>query len=163
VNAINRVMAVDDNPTNLAVIEETLQDRFHLRLVDNGKEALKNAATFLPDVVLLDVMMPRPDGYEVCSAMRNDPLLRYSSIIMVSASTAIEARLRAYRAGANDYVCKPFDEEELLAKVLAAVNVKSDYQTLLADVESFYSATGEVLELLTHLRDSETGEHIDRV
>ena len=82
---------------------------------------------------------------------------------MVSASTAIEARLRAYRAGANDYVCKPFDEAELLAKVQAAVAVKSDYQTLLVDVESFFNATGEVLELLTHLRDAETGEHIDRM
>lgn len=61
-----RVMAVDDNPTNLAVIEETLQDRFNLRLVDNGDDAVRSAATFLPDVVLLDVMMPRPDGYEVC-------------------------------------------------------------------------------------------------
>ena len=81
----NRVLAVDDNPTNLAIIDESLGCKFMVRLAPSGREALDIAPTFLPDVVLLDAMMPRPDGFEVCSQMKNDPILRHSQIIMVSA------------------------------------------------------------------------------
>ena len=83
------------------------------------RKRLRIAPTFLPDIVLLDVMMPRPDGYEVCSQIKNDLKLRHSQVIMVSAKTDISERLRGYRAGADDYVTKPFEEEELLAKVCA--------------------------------------------
>ncbi len=123
----NRVLAVDDNPTNLAIIDESLGCKFMVRLAPSGREALDIAPTFLPDVVLLDAMMPRPDGFEVCSQMKNDPILRHSQIIMVSARTAIDDRLRGYRAGADDYVCKPFNEDELVAKVSAALNTRTYY------------------------------------
>lgn len=161
--ARSRVLAVDDNPTNLAVIEESLQEQFTLRLARSGEDALRLAPTFLPDVVLLDAMMPRPDGFEVCSKLKNDPLLRRSHVIMVSARTAVDDRLRGYRAGADDYVCKPFDEQELCAKVSAAMNTRELCRGVHADLEQFCGATGEALELLTHLRDTETGEHLDRM
>jgi putative two-component system response regulator len=161
--AHNRILAVDDNPMNLAVIEESLQGRFNLRLAHDGNEALGLAPTFLPDVVLLDVMMPKPDGFEVCSKMKNSPDLCHSQIIMVSARTNIEDRLRGYRAGADDYVTKPFEEEELYAKVYAAVRTREMYGTIRHQVESFCSATGETLELMSYLRDAETGEHIARM
>ena len=104
----NRVLAVDDSPANLAIIEEMFQGRFNLKLVQDGNDALRIAPTFLPDVVLLDVMMPKPDGYEVCSQMKNDRTLRHSQIIMVSARTSIDDRLRGYRAGADDYPLQTF-------------------------------------------------------
>lgn len=113
----NRILAVDDNPTNLAIITDIFRGQFNLRLAHDGNEALRIAPTFIPDVVLLDVMMPRPDGYEVCSKLKNDPTLRHTQIIMVSARTDIDERLRGYKAGADDYVTKPFEEEELYAKV----------------------------------------------
>src|ERR1700719_5071066 len=100
----NRILAVDDSPTNLAIVADVFQARFNLRLAHDGNEALHIAPTFLPDVVLLDVMMPKPDGYEVCSLMKNDRVLRHSQIIMVSARTDIDDRLRGYQAGADDYV-----------------------------------------------------------
>jgi cyclic di-GMP phosphodiesterase len=159
----NRVLAVDDNPTNLAVIEESLQGHFKLRLATNGDEALQIAPTFLPDVVLLDVVMPRPDGFEVCSRIKNDPTLRHSQVIMVSARTDIDDRLRGYRAGADDYVSKPFDEQELYAKVNAALKTKTFYRTIQSDMDALCGAAGEVLELLSHLRDAETGAHLDRM
>src|ERR1700752_1539386 len=100
-HATSRILAVDDNPANLAIVEEIFQGRFSLRLARDGNEALDIAPTFLPDVVLLDVMMPRPDGYEVCSLMKHDRTLRHSQIIMVSAKTDIDDRLRGYKAGAD--------------------------------------------------------------
>jgi putative two-component system response regulator len=161
--ANSRILAVDDNPTNLAIIEETFQDRFDLRVAHDGAEALAIVPTFLPDVVLLDVMMPRPDGYEVCSQIKNDVALRHSKVIMVSAKTDISERLRGYQAGADDYVTKPFDEEELMAKVCAALKTKSLYSSIQRDFETLCGATGEALELISHLRDAETGEHLDRM
>lgn len=158
-----RVLAVDDNPTNLAVIEETLGDHFTLKLEQNGNDALRAASTFLPDVVLLDVMMPDLDGFEVCSRLRSDPVLKHSHVVMVSAKTTLEDRLRGYGAGADDYVTKPFDEEELLAKVNAIVTTKSMYHDTQAHLDSLCGAAGETLELLAYLRDAETGEHLDRM
>jgi cyclic di-GMP phosphodiesterase len=159
----NRILAVDDNPANLAIVEEIFQGRFNLRLAHDGSEALRIAPTFLPDVVLLDVMMPKPDGFEVCSRMKNDPTLRHSQIILVSARTDIEDRLRGYKAGADDYVTKPFEEEELCAKVCANLRTKSIYGTIRDQVGALCDATGDVLELVAHLRDAETGEHLDRM
>jgi putative two-component system response regulator len=161
--ARNRVLAVDDNPTNLAIIEETLQGRFNLRLAQDGTEALAIAPTFLPEVVLLDVMMPRPDGYEVCTQIKNDPKLRHSQVIMVSAKTDISERLRGYRSGADDYVTKPFEEEELLAKVCAALKSKSLYWSIQQELETLCDVTGDTLALISHLRDEETGAHLDRM
>jgi putative two-component system response regulator len=159
----NRILAVDDNPANLAIVEEIFQETFKLRLAHDGNEALSIAPTFLPDVVLLDVMMPRPNGYEVCSRMKNDRTLRHSQVIMVSAKTDIDDRLRGYDAGADDYVTKPFEEQELCAKVRANLRTKSIYGIVRDEMEALCCATGEVLELLSHLRDAETGVHLDRI
>jgi putative two-component system response regulator len=159
----NRVLAVDDNPTNLAIISDVFEGRFPLKLANDGNEALEIAPTFDPDVVLLDVMMPKPDGFEVCSRMKNHPVMRHSQIIMVSARTDLDDRLRGYRAGADDYVTKPFDEEELLAKVCANFRTRSIYSSIRQQLESLCGATSDVLELVTHLRDSETGEHLERI
>jgi len=112
---------------------------------------------------LLDVMMPRPDGYEVCSHMKNDPKLRHSQIIMVSAKTDIDDRLRGYKAGADDYVTRPFESEELLAKVNASFRKKTMFDGVRTQMNDLCGATGEALELVTHLRDKETGEHLDRL
>jgi putative two-component system response regulator len=162
-SAKHRILAVDDNPTNLAIVEETLQGRFTLRLAKDGAEALAIAPTFLPEVVLLDVMMPRPDGYEVCSQIKHDPKLRNSQVIMVSAKTDISERLRGYKSGADDYVTKPFEEEELLAKVCAALKARDDYWSIQREFEMLCGVAGDTLALISHLRDAETGGHLDRM
>jgi putative two-component system response regulator len=95
--------------------------------------------------------------------MKNDHALRQSQIIMVSAKTDIDERLRGYKAGADDYVTKPFEEEELRAKVCANLRTKSVYGTIRHQLDTFFGATGEMLELISHLRDAETGEHLDRM
>lgn len=159
----SRILAIDDNPTNLAIIDESFGGEFDLRLVDNGDEAVMLAPTFRPDVILLDVTMPPPDGYAVCTELRRHDALRSSKIIMVSARTTVAHRMRGYEAGADDYICKPFYEEELRAKVIAALHSTNLCRSAQEDVDAICSATGDVLELLTSLRDTETGEHVARI
>ncbi len=83
------------------------------------------ASDFLPDVVLLDIMMPGIDGYETCRRMRNNPVFSGMKIVMVSAKAMKSERLQGYEVGADDYVTKPFDEDELLAKVHVYVRLKA--------------------------------------
>jgi putative two-component system response regulator len=162
-HALNRVLAVDDNPTNLAIIEEALQGRFNLRLVPDGSEAIQLAESFQPDVALVDVMMPGLDGFQVCSQLKNDRSLGHPHVLMVSAKTDLDSRLRGYQAGADDYVTKPFNEDELFAKVCAGLRTHASFGLLHCQLQMMSVAAGEALELVSLLRDAETSDHLVRV
>jgi putative two-component system response regulator len=164
-SARNRVLVVDDNLTNLMIVEEALENRYDLLTALNGNTALELAARFRPDVVLLDIMMPAPDGYEVCRRLKTDPLLRHGRVIMVSARTDINDRLRGYEVGADDYLIKPFNEQELHAKVRVALKMKSadEFDAVQRQLENACGFNGEVLALVSQLRDVESGDHLVRV
>ena len=126
-----RVLAVDDGKLNLEIIKEILDDEYNLKTATTGEEALEVAIDFRPDVILLDIMLPGMDGYEVCQQIRANPALRYTKIIMVSAKAMTSERIEGYEAGANVYIAKPFDEDELLTKIhkvlqLAALEKEED-------------------------------------
>ena len=121
----SKVLVVDDNATNVAILEEMLEDEYELRTAMNGKVALAVAESFRPDLVLLDIMMPEMDGYEVCRQLREHRSLRHAKIIMVSAKALVSERLHGYGVGADDYVTKPFDEDELLSKIKVFLRLKS--------------------------------------
>jgi len=112
-----KILAVDDNSVNLAVIKELLESQYDLKTVSTGLDAIKMAHEFRPDLILLDIMLPDIDGYEVCQKIRNSSLLRYTKIIMVSAKAMISEQRKGYLVGADDYLTKPFDGEDLLEKV----------------------------------------------
>jgi DNA-binding response OmpR family regulator len=112
-----KVLAVDDSDLNLEIIKEILDDEYELKTVRTGKAALDVAVDFQPDVVLLDIMMPGIDGYEVCQQIRANPALMHTRIIMVSAKAMTSERIEGYQAGANVYIAKPFKENELLTKI----------------------------------------------
>ena len=115
--AKKKILAVDDNPDNGAIIEELFGDRYDLRAATTGEEALEIAQDFQPDIVLLDIMMPGLDGYEVCQRLREYPSLAETKILMVTAKGALEDRVKGYEVGANDFITKPFDEENILESV----------------------------------------------
>ncbi len=137
-----RVLGVDDNPRNLSILRKTLGEEFQLTGVASGEEALEETRRNIPDVILLDVMMPGMDGYETCRRMRARPELSSSKILMVSAKGSAEDRLEGYGAGADDYVVKPFDPDELLAKVRVYVRLRS--------VEEVNNLKSNLLTLLSH-------------
>ncbi|MCH7558725.1 MAG: response regulator [Planctomycetes bacterium] len=120
----SKILAVDDNSINLAVIEELLGSQYNLMTVSTGIDALKMAQEFRPDLIILDIMIPDMNGYEVCQQIRKNSSLRHTKIIMVSAKAMTSDRLKGYQVGTDDYLTKPFDEEELLAKVGAHLHPK---------------------------------------
>ena len=139
---LHRILLVDDHPTNLAVLEELLGETYPLTIATSGEAALARAAEVAPALILLDVMMPGIDGYETCRRLRALPTLHPPKIIMVSAKAMVAERLRGYDAGADDYVTKPFDPQELLAKVRVYLQLQSS--------EEVDQLKSQMLALLNH-------------
>jgi C4-dicarboxylate-specific signal transduction histidine kinase len=111
-----KVLIVDDEPRNQRIMTEILEDIVDFQVASSGEEALKALASYSPDVVMLDIMMPGIDGYEVCRQIRANPHLAFTKIILVSGKAMTEERLKGYEVGADEYMTKPFVPEELLAK-----------------------------------------------
>ncbi len=112
------VMVVDDTPANLQLLDELLRSRgHHVLLFPRGVLALKAARRNPPDVILLDILMPEMDGFEVCRQLKADPQLALIPVIFLSALGDVESKVRAFAAGGVDYVAKPFQEEEVLARI----------------------------------------------
>lgn len=137
-----RILIVDDNATNIAILEEVLAEHYFLRAAASGEETLEILKEFHPDIILLDIMMPGIDGYETCRRIRQNPAMNNVKVIMVSAKAMVEERLKGYEAGADDYITKPFEEEELLAKVRVYLRLKS--------VEEVDQLKSNLLTLLNH-------------
>ncbi len=136
-----KILIVDDNATNIEILQEYLEEDYELATALSGEQALDKVFAFQPAVILLDIMMPGLDGYEVCRRIRANPDLRHTKIIMVSVKAMLSERLAGYAAGADDYVTKPFDEEELLAKVRVYMRLKAaeDMEKLKSDLLSLLS------------------------
>ncbi len=120
----DKVLAVDDDPVNLKIIGEALSDKCQLKLISSGDEALVEIPKFKPDVVLLDIMMPGLNGYETCQKIKIDPVLKFTKILLISAKAMVSDRLLGYDTGADDYITKPFNDDELLAKVKVYLRMK---------------------------------------
>ncbi|MDM8549219.1 hybrid sensor histidine kinase/response regulator [Desulfobacterales bacterium HSG2] len=121
----NKILVVDDAVSLVSAIRDMLEPEYEVETAFNGEDALEILRKFKPDLILLDVMMPGIDGYEVCRRIRSDRAFGFVKIIMVSGRSMLEERLKGYDAGADDYIVKPFKAEELLAKVRVFLRLKS--------------------------------------
>ena len=124
------VLIVDDQDQNRRLLDAVLTPRgFRVRTCASGDEALAEVSAEPPDVVLLDILMPGMDGYEVCRRLRSDPATELLPIVMITASGA-EEKVKSIQAGADDFVAKPFDQAELVARVRSLVRVSRSYRTI---------------------------------
>jgi two-component system cell cycle response regulator len=131
------ILIVDDEPAGRDTLEALLMVRgYDLAFASDGPEALAKAAELTPDVILLDVMMPGMDGFEVCQHLRSDPLLTEVPVIMVTALDDRDSRLRGIEVGADDFVTKPFDRAELRARVRTITRLNR-YRRLLTERTKF--------------------------
>jgi adenylate cyclase len=124
------ILIVDDQPQNLRLLEAVLQPRgYGTVAAASGEEALGLLGRDQVDMVLLDILMPGMDGYEVCRRIRENPNTAFLPVVMVTASDTAQ-KVRATEAGADDFVTKPFDQGELLARVKSLVRIKNYHDTI---------------------------------
>ena len=126
-----RILVVDDTPENIRLLDAVLSPRgYTVDAVSSGAQAVEKLAEEpLPDLVLLDIVMPEVDGYEVCRRIRAAPATALLPVVMITASSG-EEKVKALEAGADDFVMKPFDQAELLARVSSLIRIKQYHDTI---------------------------------
>ena len=122
-----RILIVDDDPIQRMLVREVLADDHSLTYaeVEDGTEALEQAHTERPDLVILDVMLPSSDGFQICREMKSDPILRSIPVILLTARYQDDDHKRGHEAGADALITKPFDPVELQAVVRKMLGQKS--------------------------------------
>jgi DNA-binding NarL/FixJ family response regulator len=137
-----RILIVDDEPLNIDYLQQELEGHgFAIETAANGVEALEQIAAVHPDLVLLDVMMPELDGITVLRLLKADPETRLIPVVLMTALNAIEDRVRGIEAGADDFLSKPVDDRELLARIRTALSLK---RTIDATVEELRNTTAHL-------------------
>ncbi|MDJ0809375.1 MAG: response regulator [Desulfobacterales bacterium] len=186
------ILMVDDNATNLQVLSQTLSGRgYRLLVAKNGESALAVTAKTLPDLILLDIMMPGIDGFEVCRRLKADPAHHDIPVIFLSALGQTEDKVKGLKLGAVDYITKPFQPEEVIARVDTHLTLRCLQQQLevanaeLRDLnenleQKVQERTRQLEEeharlvrtqnaiifgmaKLTESRDDDTGKHLERI
>ena len=112
-----KVLIVDDTPANIDVLAEALGDNYDISFATDGREALEAVAEEMPDLILLDIMMPEMDGYEVIKRLKSDPATSGIKVIFLTGMSDDAEMKKGLELGAVDYQTKPFDPEQVKTKV----------------------------------------------
>lgn len=154
-----RILLVDDEPLNLEVLQGFLApEGYDLVLASDGEQALRLAGELPPDLVLLDLAMPRVDGFEVLRTLKESPKTRLTPVVVVTAFTERSLRLRAISLGADDFLSKPVDSVELRTRTRALLRLKQHIDEL-ERLEDVLTALATIIEA----RDPGTGDHCVRL
>ncbi|MDX9786636.1 MAG: response regulator [Desulfobacterales bacterium] len=171
------VMIVDDNPTNIDVLVDTLKRDYRLRVAKTGAKAIACAETQHPDLILLDVMMPGMNGFDVCVQLKENPKTADIPVIFITAVNDPMHIARGFEVGAVDYVTKPFYGLEVLARVQNHLTIREMREALNAQntileqkvkektaaLEEMFNATIQTMALAVEIRDPYTAGHQTRV
>ena len=171
------VLVVDDTPDNLALMSRLLRGVYRVKVANSGERALQIArGTEVPDLILLDVMMPEMNGYDVCRALKADAATRDIPVIFLTARSDIEDEEAGLELGAVDYIAKPISPPIVLARVKAHLALKAsadflrnqneyleqEIQRRTRDAQAIQDVTIMAMASLAETRDNETGNHIRR-
>lgn len=184
-NEAASIIVVDDQPANLKLLEDMLKvSGYKIRSFPRGRLALAAASQNPPDLFLLDINMPEMNGYEVCERLKSDPELSAAPVIFLSALNANEDKIKAFHTGGADYITKPFQLEEVQARIQTHLRLHELQQTLrrqndqleelvnqrtkqlqvaVRRIKSMYDQTLRALGGALDLRDNETAGHSQRV
>lgn len=126
-----KILVVDDTPANVKLLSGLLEfNGYEVVTAASGAEALGKVETEQPDLVLLDIMMPGMNGYEVCRTIRKNPATEILPVVMVTSLDPAEERINGLQAGADDFLAKPVDEQELLVRIRSLLRIKELYDTV---------------------------------
>ncbi|HAZ46561.1 MAG TPA: hybrid sensor histidine kinase/response regulator [Cyanobacteria bacterium UBA11369] len=143
------ILIVDDTPANLEVISDTLSDAgFEVAIAPSGERAFKQLQLQLPDLILLDVMMPIMDGFEVCQQLKANPITQDIPVIFMTALSDTESKTKGFELGAVDYITKPFQEAEVLARVKTHLQLRRLTKNLEQQVAQRTSELNRALQAL---------------
>lgn len=143
-----KILVVDDIPVNIQLLQAFLSTQNYQTFVArNGEEALKQVEAVEPDLILLDVMMPKMNGYETCRLLKASDKVRFTPVIMVTALNEIESKIKGIEAGADDFISKPFNKLELLARVKSLLRVKVLHDQLQEKISQLERARESLREL----------------
>ncbi|MCX7143860.1 MAG: two-component system response regulator [Proteobacteria bacterium] len=171
------VLVVDDTPDNLSLMSGLLKDLYKVKVANNGEKALKIAAADNPpDLILLDIMMPGMDGYEVCRLLKEEPKTADIPVIFLTAKSGVEDEEMGLQMGAVDYITKPISPPIVLARVKTQLTLKASADFLrdknvyleqevekrTREVMAIQDVTILAMASLAETRDSDTGNHIRR-
>ncbi|HWQ30623.1 MAG TPA: HD domain-containing phosphohydrolase, partial [Negativicutes bacterium] len=171
------IMIVDDTPFNLEILEEILHGQgYQVAAFPKGEMALRAAVQDPPDLILLDIMMPEMDGFEVCSRLKSDARLQGIPVIFISALDDTANIVKAFTIGGIDYISKPFKEAEVNVRVDNHLKLRRSQQELaeysrhledlvkvkVKEIMNSQMATLVAISNLAELRDDKTGQHIER-
>jgi putative two-component system response regulator len=173
-----KILLADDDPVLLKYLSAVLEKYdYHYITATNGIEAIEKVTTDSPDLILLDIMMPEMDGLEVCKKLKGDPSTRHIPIIVMTGSIDRELRIKGLSAGANDFLTKPIDRPELIARIRNLLRIKefedflNNHNELLKkeveektrQIREGYIDTIIRLTTVAEYKDEETAAHIRRV
>ena len=148
----SNILIVDDTPENLTLLRQMLTEKgFLVRPAISGEVALNSVQTNLPDLILLDILMPGMDGYEVCRRLKSQERTRDIPVIFISALTEPENKVRAFHEGGVDYITKPFQTDEVLARVTTHLQIFSMQKTLEKKNQDLKTAIDEIKQLRSFL------------
>jgi len=114
---MHKILSVDDEPINQAIVEELFSPQFEVALLSSGEECLSQIEAIRPELILLDVSMPGIDGYQTCCELKANESTRHIPIVFVSARSTLEDKIKGYEAGGQDYITKPFKHSELEVRI----------------------------------------------
>ncbi len=164
------VLVVDDTPANISVLAGTLKNSYHVKVATNGEMALKIVQATPPDLILLDIMMPGIDGYEVCRRLKADYTTRHIPIIFITAKSGIQDELQGLELGAVDYITKPISPPIVEARVKTQLALYDQNRELDRKVKIQTQQLNETrLQVIERLgraaeyRDDDTGLHVIRM
>lgn len=144
-----RILIVDDNEDTVELLKKRLRsEEYDTAEAYDGEEGLKKVIDYNPDLIVLDVMMPKIDGYEVCRRLKLDETTRYIPIIMLTAKSDVESKVKGLNIGADDYLPKPFDYKELSARVRSLLTIKAAHEKLVEEKKS--GALEQMMDQVAH-------------
>jgi two-component system, sensor histidine kinase and response regulator len=145
----NKILIVEDNVDTVELLKKRLRaDGYDTAEAYDGEEALKIVTEYEPDLILLDIMMPKLDGFEVCKRLKEDESTRYIPVLMLTAKGDVDSTCKGLDIGGDDYLAKPFDYKELVTRIRSLISMKVEREKLLKEEKS--EALEKMMDQVAH-------------